>query len=157
VSELPNDLERALRDLDARALRRAGSVDPDRVALRVVARLRTESEREVAVSARPWARVLSTRWVGLAAAAVVVVLAGTVAVSVLGPRGGTGVAVPVVAQALDSLDVQGLERLLSVTGQVRPVAVEPATAQGNEAWDDLSEEQLRAVLQAVQHSEETSL
>jgi hypothetical protein len=155
VSELPDDLERALRDLDARALRRAGRIDPERVASRVLARLRAEPERGITVLGRPWA--LSTRWVGVAAAAVVVLVAGTVATSILGPRGTAGVAVPVVAQALDSLDLQGLERLLSVTGQVRPLAVEPAAAQGNGTWDDLSEAQLRAVLQAVQHSEETSL
>ncbi|MGD0483656.1 MAG: hypothetical protein ABSB58_03265, partial [Gemmatimonadales bacterium] len=120
MSELPDDLERALRDLDAMAARRAERVDAERVAARVTARLRSEPVRGARVVARTWALPLSPRWVGLAAAAVVVVLAGTMARSILQPGGAARVPVPVIAQGLDSLDVQGLERLLQVAGEVRP-------------------------------------
>jgi len=154
MNELPDDLERALRDLDAQAARRASRVDPERVAAHVMARLRAEPARVVA---RPWGLPVSARWVGMAAAAAIVVLAGTMARSILWPGGAVGVAVPVLAQGIDSLDVQGLERLLQVAGEVRPSTAEPVQVSVSGTWDDLSEEQLRAVLQAVQQSEETKL
>jgi hypothetical protein len=77
--------------------------------------------------------------------------------SILWPRGAADVAVPTLAQGMDSLDVQGLERLLRVAGEVKPSVAEPVRVSANGTWDDLSEEQLRAVLQAVQQSEETKL
>lgn len=157
MNELPDDLERALRELDARAARRAEGVDAERIAARVAARLREEPAREVRVFARPWALPVSARWVGVAAAAVVVVLAGVMAKTLLRSGHEASVPVPVLAQGIDSLDVQGLERLLRVAGDVRPSAAEPVRVSGNGTWDDLSEEQLRAVLQAVQQSEETEL
>ena len=148
MNELPEDLERALRDLDAMAARRAGGVDAERVVARVTARLRAEPAR----GARPWALARTQRWLGLAAAAMVVVLAGTMARGVLRPGGAT-VPVPVIAQGIDSLDVQGLERLLRVAGEVRPSTAGPVRTSVSGTWDDLSEAQLRAVLQAVQRSE----
>jgi hypothetical protein len=157
MNELPDDLERALRDLDAMAARRAERVDAERVAAQVTARLRAEPVRGVRIVARPWALPLSPRWVGLAAAAMVVVLAGTMARSILRPGSPATVPVPVIAQGLDSLDVQGLERLLRVAGEVRPSTAEPVRMSVSGTWDDLSEEQLRAVLQAVQQSKETKL
>ena len=157
MNELPDDMERALRDLDALAARRAERVDAELVAARVTARLRAEPVRGARVFPRPWAFPVSPRWVGMAAAALVVVLAGTMARSIIRPGGSASVPVPVIAQGIDSLDVQGLERLLRVAGEVRPSAAEPVRVAGSGTWDDLSEEQLRAVLQAVQQSKETEL
>jgi hypothetical protein len=157
MNELPEDLERALRNLDALAARRAEGVDAGRVAARVTARLRAEPVRGARFATRTWALPLSQRWVGLAAAALVVVLAGTVARGILWPSGGAIVPVPVIAQGIDSLDVQGLERLLRVAGEVRPSTAEPVRTSVSGTWDDLSEAQLRAVLQAVQQSKETEL
>ncbi len=158
MNELPDDLERALRDLDALAARRAEGVDAERVAARVTARLLAEPVRGARFATRTWALPLSQRWVGLAAAALVVVLAGTVARGILWPAGvATIVPVPVIAQGIDSLDVQGLERLLRVAGEVRPSTAEPVRTSVSGTWDDLSEAQLRAVLQAVQQSKETEL
>jgi hypothetical protein len=154
MNELPDDLERALRDLDAQAARRADRVDAERVAAQVMARLRAEPARVVA---RPWGLLVSPRWVAMAAAAAIVVLAGTMARGILWPGGAAGVPVPVIAQGIDSLDVQGLERLLRVAGSVRPSTAEPVEVSVSGTWDDLSEEQLRAVLQAVQQSEEIKL
>jgi hypothetical protein len=157
VNELPDDLERALRELDALAARRAERVDTERIVAQVTARLRAEPARGARVAARPWGLPLSPRWVGLAAAAMVLLLAGTMARSILRPGVPAIVPVPVMAQGLDSLDVQGLERLLRVTGEVRPSTAEPVRMSVSGTWDDLSETQLRAVLQAVQQSEETKL
>ena len=157
MNELPDDLERALRELDALAARRADRVDAERVAARVAARLRAEPARGTRFAARPWALPLARRWVGLAAAALVLLFAGSMARSLLRPGVPAIVPVPVVSQALDSLDEQGLERLLRVTGEVRPSTAEPVRMSVSGTWDDLSETQLRAVLQAVQQSEETKL
>jgi hypothetical protein len=84
---------------------------------------------------------------------VLMVTGGAVAVRLLHPDGAAPVAVPVVALGFDSLDVAGLERVLRVTDEVRPQAAGPAPASAGGTWDDLSEAQLRAVLQAVQRSE----
>ncbi len=157
MNELPDDLARALRRLDAQAARRAERVDAERVVARVAARLREEPEPASRVVALRWAFPVAPRWMGVAAAALVVVLGGTMARSILWPRGAADVAVPTLAQGMDSLDVQGLERLLRVAGEVKPSVAEPVRVSSNGTWDDLSEEQLRAVLQAVQQSEETKL
>ncbi len=149
MNELPDGLERALRRLDGEAARSAARVSPERVAARVAERLRAEGAEETA--ARPWAR--SRRWVGLAAAAVLVLTVGTVAVRVSTRGAKAAVAVPVVARALDSLDVSGLESVLRETAEVRPQIAVPVAASTGGEWDDLTESQLRAVLQAVQQSE----
>lgn len=157
MNELPDELLRALRRLDAQAARRAEGVDPERVAARVAARLREEPVSASPVVARSWAFPVAPRWVGIAAAAMVIVLAGTLARGILRPRGAAEVAVPVLAQGMDSLDVSGLERLLRAAGEVTPSSAEPVRVARSGTWDDLSEEQLRAVLQAMQQSEETKL
>jgi hypothetical protein len=149
VSELPGDLERALRELEAQAAQRAAHVSPERVAARVIARLRAEPA--VGVAEGRWAP--SRRWVGLAAAAVLIVIAGTVGVRPTHRGGAAPVPVPLVARGLDSLDVPGLERVLRVTDEVRPQVAGPVQVSTSDTWDDLSEAQLRAVLQAVQRSE----
>jgi hypothetical protein len=155
VNELPEDLERAFRTLDAQAARRAERVDPERVAVRVLERLRAEQA--------PARRVLSLHRgfrlsafgfrlpaFVLAAAAVVVLLAGTVATGLLRQEVATpSMGVPVVAQGLDSLSQEQLETVLRAAGDVRPLAVQSFGSPAG-TWDDLSETQLRAVLQAVQ-------
>jgi hypothetical protein len=148
-NELPGDLGRALHALDAEAARRAGRVDADAVAAKVLARLREEPERVSVVRRLRWAVPAAPGWLRVtAAAAMVVVVAGSVVRKVVRPGVGRTVAVPVVAVMLDSLNAKQLESLLQVTAEVRPVAtgVEPVSG----SWDDLSESQLRAVLQAVQ-------
>ena len=150
-NELPVELERALRVLDAEAARRAERVDADAVASRVLARLRAEAEPAPLPRLLPgrWALPSLPGWVRVtAAAAMVVVVAGSVVLRMIRPGGDRAVAVSVVAVALDSLSAKELESLLLVTAEVRPVAtaVEPVSG----SWDDLSESQLRAVLQAVQ-------
>lgn len=158
MSELPEDLERALRELEARAAVRAERVDATRVAARVLARLRAEpvAARGARVLPLRWTRDDAPRWVGVAAAALIVVAAGMLTTGILRRPPGGEVALPVVAQGYDSLDVGALETLLQATAGVRPVASEPSSKSAG-AWDDLSEEQLRAVLQAVQRNESRAL
>jgi hypothetical protein len=150
-NELPVELVRAWRVLDADAARRAARVDAQAVASRVVARLREDAEPAVLPRVRPgrWTLPAMPGWARVtAAAAMVVVVAGSVVLGVLRSGGDRAVAVPVGAVALDSLNAQELETLLRVTADVRPVptAAEPVAG----SWDDLSESQLRAVLQAMQ-------
>jgi len=156
MSELPDGLERALKELDARAAAKAEAVDAARVAARVLARLRAEPE--VPARVLPWrgAAPAARRWVGIAAALLIVVGAGTVTTSILSHRGPGAVALPVVSQGLDSLDVSGLESVLKATAEVRPLAGQSAVRTTG-SWDDLSEDQLRAVLQAVQQPQARTL
>jgi len=155
VNELPEDLERAFRTLDAQAARRAERVDPERVAARVLERLRTVDAPAPRVrSLFPGFRLPAF---ALAAAAVVLLLAGTTVVGLLRRDVASGsLAVPVVAQGLDSLNQQQLETVLRVAGDVQPLAVQSFGSPAG-MWDDLSETQLRAVLQAVQQVQGESL
>lgn len=162
MNELPEDLERAFRTLDAQAAMRAERVDPERVAERVLERLRTEEAPAPRVlSLSPGSRLHASFFrlpasgsrlhaFALAAAAVVLLLAGTTITGLLRRDVATGsIAVPVVAQGLDSLNQQQLETVLRVAGDVQPLAVQSFESPAG-MWDDLSETQLRAVLQAVQ-------
>ena len=155
MNELPEDLERAFRTLDAQAAMRAERVDPERVAARVLERLRTVDAPAPRVrSLFPGFRLPAF---ALAAAAVVLLLAGTTITGLLRRDVTTGsIAVPVVAQGLDSLNQQQLETVLRVAGDVRPLAVQSFGSPAG-MWDDLSETQLRAVLQAVQQVQGESL
>ena len=153
MNELPEDLERAFRTLDAQAAMRAERLDPERVAARVIERLRTdEAPAPRVLSLSPGFRLsaFGFRAFALAAAALVLLLAGTTITGLLRRDVTTGsIAVPVVAQGLDSLNQQQLETVLRVAGDVQPLAVQSFGSPAG-MWDDLSETQLRAVLQAVQ-------
>lgn len=151
MNELPEDLGRAFRELDAWAARRAERVDPDRVAARVLERLKVEPARRELTFPIRFGFPLAPRWMAVAAAALLLVVGGGVTARIL-QLGGRGdvVSVPVVAAGLDSLSQQQLERVLRVAGEVKPIAVQSAGVSSAVTWDDLSEQQLRAVLQAVQ-------
>lgn len=153
MNELPEDLARAFRALDARAGRRAERVDPSRVAARVLERLRDdEAPARRVFSLAPAFRFAAPRYWAVAAALAVLVIGGTVARTVIQGGSSRSVAVPVAFQALDSLSQTQLETVLQVAGQVRPVATESATSSGS-SLEGLNEQQLRALLQAVQQSE----
>jgi hypothetical protein len=147
-NELPGELERALRALDAEAARRAGRVDAEAVAVKVLARLREQPDRVSAVRRGRWALPSAPGWLRVTAAAAMVVVVAGAMVHRLYRTTDVPVAVPVVSVALDSLSAGQLESLLRVTAEVRPVATAAGPVSGS--WDDLSESQLRAVLQAVQ-------
>ncbi len=92
------------------------------------------------------------RYWAVAAALAVLVVGGTVARTALRHGPSRSIAVPVALQALDSLSQTQLETVLQVAGQVRPVVTESYTSSGT-SLEDLNEQQLRALLQAVQQSE----
>jgi hypothetical protein len=141
--ELPERLEAALRSLDAQAAARAARVSPERVAARVLERLR----REGAVEPRRvwWMRPAALR----VAAAVVLVAAAGATVSLVRER-STQVAVrlPVAIAAMDSLSTGQLEAVLRATGEVRAANFGPV-APSNGSLDNLSEQELQKVLASL--------
>jgi len=154
MTELPDDIARALAVLAARAARRAAAVDPERVAERVVARLKDEP----AAAESPERRWLSApRSLRVAAAVTLFVVAGTTTLVMV--RGGSppvaapaAVALPVAIQGADSLSQSEQEAVLKALEGVRTVngaAPRPSTV----LVEDLSETELRALLQAMQASE----
>ncbi len=140
-AELPERLEAALRTLDARAAAQAARVGPERVAARVMDRLR----REGMVDARAWWR----RPAALRAAAAVVLLAAagwTVSV-VRQHTTETAVRLPVTIP-VDSLSTGQLEAVLKAAGEVRAANFGPV-APSNGSLDSLSERQLQQVLASL--------
>jgi hypothetical protein len=141
--ELPGRLAAALRELDARAAERSARVSPDRVAARVVERLRREGMVE-----RPRVWFMRPAALRVAAAVVLVVAAGWVvnAMRVTPPR--TATRLPVVIPAMDSLTTGQLESVLEAAGRVRAANFGPV-APSNGSLDSLSEEQLQQVLASL--------
>ena len=141
-AELPERLSAAVRALDARAAERAARVSPDRVAARVLERLR----REGAVEARPiwWMHPAALR---VAAAAVLLVAAGWTVSVVRQHSTQTAVRLP-VSIPVDSLNAQQLEAVLQAAGEVRAANFGPVTPS-NGSLDSLSEQQLQQVLASL--------
>ena len=154
MSELPDGIARALKALDADAARREAAVDPERVAQRVLARLRSEAVAPVALGGARWVWS-GPRTLRLAAALALLVAAGTTSLVIVR---GSRIPVPAGAAALpvaipvDSLSQAQAEAVLKAIEDVRTVnAAAPAPSTVSVA--DLSEQELRALLQAMQLSE----
>lgn len=151
MSDLPPGMAKALEDLDARAGRAAARVDVERVAGRVLSRLSAEPEVPGTLLGRVLAAPRAWR---VAAAAALVIAGGTV--TWLGlrhdapPTMAATVGLPIAG--VDSLDRQQAESMLRVVNGIQPVnaAVPRASAV---TMDDLSEQELRALLQAMQSRE----
>lgn len=140
-AELPERLSAAVRVLDARAAERSARVNPERVASRVLERLR----REGALESRSW-------WMSpaalRAAAAVVLLVAAGWTVSVVRQHSiQTAVRLP-VSIPVDSLNAQQLEAVLQAAGEVRAANFGPVTPS-NGSLDSLSEQQLQLVLASL--------
>ncbi|MDP3773294.1 MAG: hypothetical protein Q8Q85_03420 [Gemmatimonadales bacterium] len=150
MNELPTGLAKALAELDAKAQRSAARVDAERVAARVLARLNQEPEAPATLIGR----VLSApRGLRVAAAASLVIVAGTV--TMMGVRSGghtASVVVTLPVSGVDSLDQSEAEAVLRVVDQVRAVNATVPRASAMSV-DDLSEPELRALLQAMQSKE----
>jgi hypothetical protein len=152
MSELPHGMARALRALDERAAQRAAAVDPERVAQRVLKRLREEPSAEA--PAEGWRAWSAPRAVRVAAAAVLFAIAG-VATMVLvrgEPAVPAGTSALPVSMTVESLSGAQAEAVLKAMDEVRVVngtAPRPSTV----TVDQLSEPELRALLQAMQSSE----
>jgi len=145
---LPPALGAALRALDARAAGQAARVDVDRVAARVVERLR-HGEVE-----RP-RRLLGLSPAALRAAAAVVVVAAAGLVVNLADRARPVEALQLraVIPAMDSLSTSQLEAVLEATAQLQPVADTAAPAATGTALDDLTESQLQTLLASLEGAE----
>ena len=146
--ELPPEIEAALQALDARAAERAARVDVDRVAARVLDRLRSGE-----VEPR---RILWMSPVALRAAASVVVLAAAGLVVTLATDHSqltASLRLPVAIPAMDSLSAGQLESVLEATGEVRPAADSAVQATAGESLDGLSEQQLQILLASMDNSE----
>ena len=142
--ELPPEIGAALKALDARAARRAARVDVERVAARVLERLRRgEGER------------LRVRWmppVALRAAAAVVVLAAAGVIASLAtrhPQQSASLGLPVAIPAMDSLNAGQLESVLQAAGEVSPVADSLVPALSGRSYDDLTDDQLQTLLASL--------
>jgi hypothetical protein len=140
---LPDEIERSLAGLDRRGAAAAARVDPERVAARVIERLRTEPLD--GRGARPV--FFNPRVVRLAAAAVVILVVGTLAGRVLLRREGPRpLPLPTLLQAADS---GAEEELLEAVADL-PVLNVTDGGSSTPALEDLSEQELMALLQAIQ-------
>ncbi len=145
LEDLPNELARALDRLDARAERRAARLDAERVSAAVLKRLREEPE--VAVHRRFGAPAL----VRVAAGLAIVVTAGAVGARLLHHQSPEWL--PVVdARTARTLAGTRADSLLKAVDHIQVLnAAVPVTSASVE---ELNTQQLRALLQAMQSSEE---
>lgn len=145
--EMPRGMRDALEVLEARTARRASTVDVERVAARVLERLRRGGAQE---PRRVW-------WVRPAAlrvaAAVVVVAAAGYLVSRLPSRGPVSAGLPVGIAAMDSLSSGQLEAVLEAATEVSPVADTALPVSSTASLDDLSEQQLETLLASLNGAE----
>lgn len=148
MNELPVGLSKALEELDAKAQQSAARVDAERVASRVLARLNQEPETNVTLLGRVLAAPRSLR---VAAAAALVIVAGTV--TMLGVRSaGHSARGGIAVSGVDSLDRREAEAVLQAVDGIRPVNASVPRASALSV-DDLSEQELRALLRAMQSKE----
>ncbi len=151
VNEMPPALRAALQALDARAGRSAERVDVERVAARVLERLRREGAGAEGPRRVWWTAPASVR---VAAAVVVLAVAGLVArISTDHGQRAAALRLPVGIAVMDSLSSGQLEAVLEAAGDVRPAAdsLVPLTSSGS--LDDLSEAQLETLLASLSGAE----
>ena len=145
--ELPAELRAAFRALDERAAAQAERVDVDRVAARVVERLRggEAAPRRVLWMSPPALR---------AAAAVVVLAAAGVILNLAGDHAQqTASRLPVAIPAIDSLNAGQLESVLEAAGEVSAAVDSAAPASSGRSMDDLTEDQLQTLLASLADAE----
>lgn len=145
---MDDELKRALDALDAKAGRSAAKVDVERVAARVLERLRTEP---VAAPRGTLANALR-----VAAAVALLIGAGATAV-VLNTRGPEGTVARLVLPTTigDSLSAEQADSLLQSIEDVRTLNVAADPSSGS--VEELTEQELRALLEAMQASPGGSL
>jgi hypothetical protein len=144
MNELPDNLARALHDLDARAARAAAKVDSAHVAEAVLKRL---GERDVEV-VRPMWRLTGVR---IAAALVLLAVSGVTARRI---AIGRHMSLPLAAQT-ESLTTGELNDVLKAVDDAR-VAGRPVFAPSAVSVDDLSEPELKALLAAMESTRGTT-
>jgi len=143
MNELPEDLARALKALDARAERAAGKVDSARVAEAVLKRL---GEPDIATRRPLW------RMTGVRVAAAVVLLAAS-AVTAQRIFTSARASLPLALQA-DSMSVGDLNDALQAVDEARLAG--SSIVSTTVTVDDLTETELKALLAALESTGETS-
>lgn len=145
--ELPPEIAAALKALDERAGASAAQVDVEGVAARVLERLRHEETPRF-----PWTSPAALR---VAAAVVLVVAAGAVVTLRVEqqPQQTAALRLPVSIPAADSLDSGQLEAVVRAAGEVRPVVDSSAPTVAGGSYDDLSDQQLEALLASLKGAE----
>jgi hypothetical protein len=145
--EMPRGIRVALEALEARTARSAGTVDAERVAARVLERLRGEG----AAAVRPvwWFRPASLRM----AAAVVVLAAAGFLVSRTPSRAPATAGSLVNMSAMDSLSSRQLEAVLEAATSVSAVVDTTLPVSATVSLDDLSEQQLETLLASLSGAE----
>jgi hypothetical protein len=144
--ELPKQIEVALKALDVRAGERAARVDADRVAVRVLERLRLEGAAEPRRVL--WMTPSALRF---AAAVAVLVVAGA-AVNLMTEHSARSASVRLPVAGIDSLSAGQLEAVLKAASEVRAANFEQARSS-NGSLDDLSEQELQQVLASLDDAE----
>ncbi len=144
MNELPDDLARALQDLDARAARAAQKVDSAHVAEAVLKRL---GEPDVEMRRPMW------RLAGVRIAAAVLLLAVS-AVTARRIAIGRHTSLPLAVQT-ESLTTGELNDMLKAVDDAR-VAGRAVFASAAVSVDDLSEPELKALLAAMESARETT-
>lgn len=145
--ELPAPLRRPLETLDARAARSAARVDAARTALAVLAGLRQPEVVVVPLWRRPALRI---------AAAFLVLVTGATAVQMARRTGpaGRATASAMLPVSLDTVSGDAAQAVLAALDSVESGAAErPVTV----TLEDLSEAELRALLQAMENVAEEDL
>jgi len=145
--EMPRGMRVALEALEARTARRAAAVDVERVAARVLQRLRREGSE--APRRVWWLRPEALRF----AAAVVVLAAAGLAVSRTPLRAPGSARLSVGITAMDSLSSGQLEAVLEAATDVSPVVDPAPPASATVSLDDLSEQQLETLLASLNGAE----
>jgi hypothetical protein len=148
MTELPDDLAKAMGALDARAARAAARVDAERVAARVLERLR--SEPDVVGPLRPW-RVLR-----IAAALALLVTGGVVVRRVMRDDAVTVVRAALPVDVPESLSTRQVEAVFEAVAAV-PSDTAVIMTSAAVSVEDLNEAELRALLQAMQTESEGAL
>lgn len=146
TDELPRQIEAAFQALDARAAGQAARVNADRVAARVLERLRREG---VEPRRAWWMRPAALR---VAAGLVILMAAGATVSRVLDHTSTAAIRLPVAIPAMDSLNTGQLEAVLRAAGEVRASNFESVSAS-NEALDGLSEQELQKLLASLDDAE----
>ena len=153
LEDLPKEIAQALGLLDARAERRAAHVDAERVSAGVLRRLREEPEAaSLSVLGR---RFGLGGMVRVAAGLAILVVAGVVGARLLHEREApshTGWLPVVDAHAARALTTAGADSLIRAVDHIQVLnGSAPSTSASVE---ELNGQELRALLQAMQTSEE---
>jgi hypothetical protein len=134
-----DELEKLAQRLGARAAER---LDVEATAQAVVDRLRAERAKGEPVGI--W---LPRQWLRLAAALVIVVGGGALALRITGTRGTTGAPVTTAGADLDGLSTDQLNQVLRAVEQ--PAGQNVVSAQ-DVSLDDLNTVELRALLESLE-------